>query len=182
MSTLNDAFDGYNEMCVSLLAHWPLPDQNAAYVLTTTSPASIDATVPSTPECSGRQYVSPLHATGGLNIVRSTFHQRHLRMLDKHFTNTTVRRSFNMTMGNNLGSDNNTRSPAVQRRQRRDDRRPRASFQGTQARRQSDVRLGHTRAGRRRRSPSSTLSMVTTTVVDSNITLQPARRRSLPTT
>ena len=187
MSTLNDAFDGYNEMCVSFTgATGPCQTGNAAYVLyNKLGPASIDATVPSTPECSGRQYVFPTLATGGLNIVRKVYvptNDTYARWMNI-FTNTTgAPITFNMTMGNNLGSDNNTQ---ITGSSSGDNVATTAdlwvsSFQAYSGTTSSDVRLGHILQGNGAPTPVSFINFVNgddNPWWTYNITLQPGQTK-----
>jgi len=106
-STLSDAFDGYNALCVSLtgtLAQCGTGDPNfTIYNQTGAAP---------TAECGGRQYVFPAQAIGGLSVSRKIFvptNDQFARWLNI-FTNTTgAPISFSMVTSNNLGSDTNTR-------------------------------------------------------------------------
>jgi hypothetical protein len=105
-STLNDAFDGYNSLCVSLnntLGSCSTGNPNfAIYNQTGAAP---------TTECSGRQYVFPTQTVGGINVSRKVFvplNDQFARWLNI-FTNTTGSPiTFTMDTGNNLGSDSNT--------------------------------------------------------------------------
>jgi uncharacterized repeat protein (TIGR01451 family) len=113
-STLNDAFDGYDAICVSLSnAGGPCQTGNASYAFyNQNGPASVDATVPATPECTNRQYVFPAKTIGGLSVQRKVYvptNDQYSRALNS-FTNTTgAPITFTMITSNNLGSDSNTR-------------------------------------------------------------------------
>lgn len=106
-STLNDAFDGYNTLCVSLngtLANCATGDPNfTIYNKTGAAP---------TTECGGRQLVFPALPVGGLSVSRKVFvptNDQFARWLNI-FTNTTgAPITFSMMIANNLGSDSNTR-------------------------------------------------------------------------
>jgi hypothetical protein len=113
-STLNDAYDGYQTICVSLTnATGPCETGNAAYTIyNKNGPASVDATVPPTAACTGRQYVFNPQTIGGLSVQRKVFvptNDRFARWMNI-FTNTSgAPITFTMITGNNLGSDSNTR-------------------------------------------------------------------------
>jgi hypothetical protein len=106
-STLNDAFDGYNTLCVSTnntLATCSTDDKNQTVYNRTGAPP--------TPECNGRQYAFPIQPIGGINVSRKVFvpaNDQFARWLNI-FTNTTgAPITFAMSTGNNLGSDTDTR-------------------------------------------------------------------------
>ena len=108
-STLNDAYDGYETMCVSLTgAPGPCATGNANYILynQTGAPPTADAA------CGNRQYVFPTKPAGGVLMQRKVFvpsTDSFARWLNI-FTNTTgAPITFNMITGNNLGSDSSTR-------------------------------------------------------------------------
>ncbi len=113
-STLNDSYDGYNTICVSLTnATGPCATGNAAYTIyNKNGPASVDATVPVSAACTGRQYVFLPQTIGGLSVRRKVFvptNDRFARWMNI-FTNTTgAPITFTMLTANNLGSDSNTR-------------------------------------------------------------------------
>lgn len=112
-STLNDAFDGYGTICVSLTgATGPCTTGNASYVIyNKNGAATVDSTVPATPECTGRQYTYAAQAIGGLSVQRKVYvptNDQYVRWLNI-FTNTTgAPITFNAITSNNLGSDSNT--------------------------------------------------------------------------
>jgi uncharacterized repeat protein (TIGR01451 family) len=113
-STLNDSFDGYNTICVSLTgATGPCAtgDANYSFYNQTGAPAAFDATVPATPECTNRQVTFPNKTIGALTVSRKVFvptNDQYIRWMNI-FTNTSgAPVTFNMITGNNLGSDNNT--------------------------------------------------------------------------
>src|ERR1700682_2972769 len=114
MSSLSDMFDGYNTICVSLTgATGPCATGNAAYTFyNKNGAAAVDATVPSIPTCTGRQYVFAPQTIGALTVRRKVFvptNDRFARWLNI-FTNTSGSPvTFNMITANNLGSDSNTR-------------------------------------------------------------------------
>jgi uncharacterized repeat protein (TIGR01451 family)/fimbrial isopeptide formation D2 family protein len=113
-STLNDAFDGYNSICLSLTGGvGPCQTGNATYSFyNNNGAASVDTSVPATPECTNRQIVFVPQNIGGISVQRKVFvptndtFERTVNIL----TNTTgAPVSFNLITGNNLGSDSNTR-------------------------------------------------------------------------
>lgn len=113
-STLNDMFDGYNTLCVSLTnATGPCQTGNPAYtIFNKTGPAAFDATVPVTPACQNRQLKFPAKTIGGLSVTRKIFvpNNDHFIRWMNIFTNTSgAPITFTMSVGNNLGSDSNTR-------------------------------------------------------------------------
>lgn len=113
-STLSDMFDGYNGLCVSLTnATGPCQTGNANYTMyEKNGAATVDATVPATPECTNRQYILPAQTIGGLSVRRKVYvptNDRFIRWTNI-FTNTTgAPITFTMITSNNLGSDSNTR-------------------------------------------------------------------------
>jgi uncharacterized repeat protein (TIGR01451 family) len=113
MTTLNDMFDGYNSLCVSLTnSTGPCQTGNPNFVIyNKNGPASVDSTVPPLPECINRQYVLPAKTIGGLSVQRKVYvptNDRYIRWMNS-FTNTTGSPiTFTMVTSNNLGSDANT--------------------------------------------------------------------------
>jgi len=112
-TTLNDAFDGYDTLCLSLdNSTGTCETGNASYVIyNKNGAASMDTSVPATPECTNRQVLFPVQAIGGVNVQRKVFvptndsFERSLNIL----TNTTAAPiTFNAIISNNLGSDSNT--------------------------------------------------------------------------
>ena len=111
-STLNDAFDGYETICVSF------DGDIGPCVSGGGGPGEVGGTVtmynqngPATLSCSGREVMLPTQAMGSLNVSRRVFvptNDAFARWLNV-FTNTgAVPVTFNMITGNNLGSDANT--------------------------------------------------------------------------
>jgi hypothetical protein len=105
-STLNDAFDGYNTVCVSFTgALGPCETGNANYVFYNKNGAA-------TTECGGRQVVFTAQTSGQLQMSRKVYvpsDDTFARWMNI-FTNTGVTPlTFTMVTGNNLGSDANTR-------------------------------------------------------------------------
>lgn len=106
-TTLSDAFDGYNTLCVSLtgaLTQCSTGDPSFAIYNQTGAP-------PAT-ECGARQLVYPAQAIGGLSVSRKVFvpaNDQFARWLNL-FTNTTgAPITFSMVTANNLGSDSSTK-------------------------------------------------------------------------
>jgi uncharacterized repeat protein (TIGR01451 family) len=113
-STLNDSFDGYNTICVSLTgATGPCRTGDANYTFyNQNGPAAFDATVPATPECTNRQVTFPDKTIGGLTVSRKVYvptNDQYIRWMDIFTNPTAAPITFNMITGNNLGSDSNTR-------------------------------------------------------------------------
>jgi hypothetical protein len=112
MSTLNDAFDGYNAMCLSLNNSVATTCQtgNANFVI-------YDKNGPATTECPGplshvnRQVVFPVQTAGNIQMSRKVFvpdNDQFGRWLNI-FTNTGGSpQTVTMVTSNNLGSDSNT--------------------------------------------------------------------------
>jgi hypothetical protein len=111
-STLDDAFDGYNTLCLSLnntIAN--CETGNANFVI-------YNQLGPATTECQGaasglnRQVVFPVQTSGNLQIQRKVFvpdNDSFARWLN-YFTNTgATPQTVTMVIANNLGSDSNTR-------------------------------------------------------------------------
>jgi len=113
MSTLNDMFDGYNALCVSLTnSTGPCATGNPNFVIyNKNGHASVDSSVPAVLECTNRQFVLPAKAIGGLSVQRKVYvptNDRYVRWMN-FFTNTTgAPITFTMVTSNNLGSDSNT--------------------------------------------------------------------------
>jgi hypothetical protein len=107
-STLNDAYDGYQSICVSFTgATGPCATGNANYVIynKTGGPPTAD------PACGGRQYIFPIFTTNGIQIQRrvyvpATDHYARWINVFKNTTGSPI--TFNMITSNNLGSDSNT--------------------------------------------------------------------------
>lgn len=107
-STLNDAFDGYNSVCLSLnntVANCQTGNANFV-IFNNNGPASLDAT------CNNRQVIFPAQASGNISMQRKVFvpsndtFVRHQNI----FTNTgPTSQTITVVMANNLGSDSNTK-------------------------------------------------------------------------
>jgi uncharacterized repeat protein (TIGR01451 family) len=112
-STLNDMFDGYGGLCVSLTnATGPCSNGGPAYsVYNMNGPAAVDATVPAGPACTSRQFAFPAKTIGPLSVKRKVFvpnNDQFIRWMN-FFTNTSgAPVTFTMITANNLGSDSNT--------------------------------------------------------------------------
>jgi hypothetical protein len=104
-TTLSDAFDGYNALCVSL-SNTLAQCNSDNFVVYNRNGA------PPAPECNGRQYAFPVQSAGGLDISRKVYvpaNDQFARWLNI-FTNTTgAPITFSMVTSNNLGSDTETR-------------------------------------------------------------------------
>jgi uncharacterized repeat protein (TIGR01451 family) len=105
-STLNDAFDGYGTLCVSLTgATGPCSTGDAAYTIYNQNGAG-------STECSGRQGLFNAKVIGPLSVSRKVYvpsDDAFGRWMER-FTNTSAAPvTFNAIIANNLGSDNNTR-------------------------------------------------------------------------
>ena len=107
MSTLNDAFDGYNTLCLSLNntvascqtgnANFVIYNKNGA--------ASLDGT------CNDRQVIFPTQVAGNISMSRRVYvpdNDSYARWLNV-FTNTgSSAQTVTAVIANNLGSDSNT--------------------------------------------------------------------------
>ncbi len=110
-STLNDAFDGYNTLCLSLNNTVATCETgNANFVI-------YNKNGPATTECTGttsgvnRQVVFPVQTSGSIQLQRKVFvpdNDSFARWLN-YFTNTgATPQTVTMVIANNLGSDANT--------------------------------------------------------------------------
>jgi hypothetical protein len=148
-STLNDAFDGYNTICLSLnntVAN--CQTGNANFVIYNRNNA------PATTECRGaisgvdRQVVLPVQTSGSINIQRKVFvpdNDSFGRWLN-YFTNTgATAQTVTVVQSNNLGSDNNTKIVTSSNGDNVADVTDTwvTSFQNYSGNTSSDVRLGH---------------------------------------
>jgi len=147
-STLNDAYDGYNTLCIAInnvITNCATGDAN--FVI-------YDKNGPATTECAGaisgvnRQVVLPVQTTGNLQMQRKVFvpdNDSFARWLN-YFTNTGgTPLTVTAIIANNLGSDSNTKIVATSS----GDTTVTAadtwvsSFQNWSGTTSSDVRLGH---------------------------------------
>ena len=166
-STLNDMFDGYQTICVSLTnATGPCQTGSAAYsIYNKNGPASVDATVPAGATCTGRQYKFPVQTIGALSVSRKVYvppNDTYSRWMN-FFTNTSgAPVTFTMITANNLGSDGNTvlvnssNGDAVA--QTSDTWI--SSFQAYSGTTSSDVRAGHVLQGTGAPTPVSFINFV----------------------
>lgn len=165
-TTLNDAFDGYNSLCVSfdggtgpcesgggggknLGFAYTMYNQNGAATLDTA--------------CGDRQVILPAQTIGALSVQRKVFvpdNDAFARWLNV-FTNTSGSNvSFNMITSNNLGSDSNT---TIVSSSSGDAAATTAdqwvtTFQNFSGTTSSDPRLGHVLAGPGAPTPVSGIS------------------------
>lgn len=110
-STLNDAYDGYNTICLSLNNTVATCETgNANFVI-------YNKNGPPTTECMGsvshvnRQIVFPVQTSGAIRMQRKVFvpDNDHFARWLNYFTNTGgTPQTVTMVVANNLGSDNNT--------------------------------------------------------------------------
>jgi hypothetical protein len=147
-STLNDAFDGYNTMCLSLnntVAN--CETGNANFVI-------YNQNGPATTECTGatsglnRQVVFPVQTAGNIQMRRKVYvpdNDSYGRWLN-YFTNTGASpQTVTMVIANNLGSDNNTQIVTSSNGNATAETTDTwiTSFQAYSGTTSSDVRLGH---------------------------------------
>lgn len=160
-STLNDAFDGYNTMCVTTDGTSSTCETgNASFTIyNQNGPASLDAS------CENRQVVLPVQVMGAISAQRKVFvpaNDEFARWLNI-FTNTSnAPVSFNMIVANNLGSDSNTQVVSSSS----GDAAAAASdywvtsFQGFSGTTSSDPRLGHVFGGPGAPTPMAGINFV----------------------
>jgi hypothetical protein len=158
-STLNDAFDGYNTLCVSLTnATGTCETGNSDYVIYNKNGAS-------SLECNGRQVVFNTQTVGQLQMYRKVFvptNDTFARWMNI-FTNTggtTI--TFNAIIANNLGSDSNTRIVSSSNGNNTAEVTDTwiSSFQEYSAGTSSDPRLGHVFQGIGAATPLAFLNFV----------------------
>jgi hypothetical protein len=152
-STPNDAFDGYNTLCLSLnntVAN--CETGNANFVIYNKNDAA------PTGECLGstsgvnRQLVFPVQTAGNIQMFRKVFvpdNDQFGRWLN-YFTNTGgTQQTVTMVIANNLGSDNNTVITATSSGSLTPSTSDTwiASFQNFSGSTTTDVRLGHVLQG-----------------------------------
>jgi hypothetical protein len=106
MSALNDAYDGYNTLCLSLNNTVAFCETgNANFVI-------YNKLGPPTTECSGRQIVFPVQTHGSVLIQRKVFvpsNDAFARWLNIFTNNGGSPTTITMVIANNLGSDSNTK-------------------------------------------------------------------------
>lgn len=147
-STLNDAFDGYNTICLSLNNTVATCETgNANFVI-------YNKNGPATSECPGsvsgvnRQIVFPVQTSGNIQMFRKVFvpdNDQFARWLN-YFTNTgTSPQTITMVVANNLGSDANTKIVATSSGDTTADTTDTwvNTFQNFSGKTTSDPRLGH---------------------------------------
>lgn len=147
-STLNDAFDGYNTMCLSL-------DNTVANCETGNANFVIyNQNGPATTECTGstsgvnRQVVFPVQTSGNIQMWRKVFvpdNDSFGRWLN-FFKNTgTSLQTVTVVIANNLGSDSNTKIVTSSNGNATAETTDSwiTSFQNYSGTTSSDVRLGH---------------------------------------
>jgi uncharacterized repeat protein (TIGR02543 family) len=104
-STLNDMFDGYNELAISFNGSTgPVETGNPSYYI-------YNDNGPGSTECSGRQVVLNAQVINHILVQRKIFvpsNDSFCRWLNIFTNQDTVSRTFNMVTGNNMGSDSNT--------------------------------------------------------------------------
>ena len=105
-ATLNDAFDGYNSICLSASATGPCETGNAAYVIfNRNGAASLDGS------CGGRQVLFGTQPMLGLQVTRKAFvpsNDSFARWQTVLTNPTAAPITVNVISANNLGSDSNT--------------------------------------------------------------------------
>jgi hypothetical protein len=164
-STLNDAFDGYNTICLSFTGHTgPCATGNADYVFynKTGSPSTGD---PTCGAATPRQYLFPTQTIGNLHVSRAVFvpaNDTFARWLNV-FTNVGgAPVTFNVITGNNLGSDSNTKIVSSSNGNNVAELTDTwiTSFQNFSGNKSSDVRLGHVLQGQGATVPLSAIHFV----------------------
>jgi hypothetical protein len=182
-STLNDAFDGYNTLCVGLNnAMTTCETGNANFVI-------YNKNGPATTECGGRQVDFPIQnvAVGANNIQvsRKVFvptNDSFGRWLNIVTNTGTTPATFNLIIANNLGSDSNTKVVTSSNGNATAETTDTwiTSFQAYSGTTSSDVRLGHVLQGPGGLNPVSFINFVDG---DDNpfwgytVTLQPGQTR-----
>jgi hypothetical protein len=183
-STLDDAYDGYQAMCVSLTgATGPCETGNADYIFynQTGAPPTADAA------CGNRQYIFPTKLAGGVQMQRKVYvpsTDSFARWLNI-FTNTTgAPITFNMITGNNLGSDSNTTIVTSSNGNNTAEVADTwlTSFEAYSGNTSSDVRLGHVFQG-----PGGSIGLTGINFVDGDdnpywsytITLAPGQTKTI---
>lgn len=168
-STLNDAFDGYNAICVSTTGTGPCPSKGGGGggrgLRTKTglptkgaAPAYISYNLngPATTECGGRQVVTPVQTmnlgTSTIEVSRKIFvpsNDSFGRWLNIVKNTGAAPVTFNLITANNLGSDNNTEIVTSSNGNATAETSDTwiTSFQSYSGTTSSDVRLGHVLQG-----------------------------------
>jgi hypothetical protein len=182
-STLNDAFDGYNTLCIA-------PNGVMANCETGNSSFAIyNQNGPATTECGGRQVVLPNQSivVGGntLQVSRKVFvpaNDSFGRWLNIVTNTGATPATFNMIIANNLGSDNNTVVVTSSNGNATAETTDTwiTSFQAYSGTTSSDVRLGHVLQGPSSPNPLSFINFVNgddNPFWGYNVTLQPGETR-----
>src|SRR4029077_15106160 len=186
--TLNDAFDGYNAVCIGLNGMTgPCPlggDPN--YV-------SYNKNGPATPDCSGRQIALPVQTiavgSNDVQLSRKVFvptNDTFARTLNTLTNTGATVATFNLITSNNLGSDSNTKIVTSSNGNNTAETSDFwiTSFQNYSGTTSSDVRLGHIFQGPTATTPVSLIHFVDG---DDNpywvypITLNPAQTKIIMT-
>jgi hypothetical protein len=163
-STLNDAFDGYNTLCVGLNnATGTCETGNANYVI-----YNKNGVAPTT-ECGGRQVVFPVQnvAVGAntIQVSRKVFvptNDSFGRWLNIVTNTGTTAATFNLIVATNLGSDSNTKIVTSSNGNNTAETTDTwiTSFQNYSGTTSSDVRLGHVLQGPGATNPLTVLHFV----------------------
>ena len=145
---LNDAFDGYGSICVSLTGVLgQCTTSNPSFVFYNQTGAA------PTSECNGRQLVYPVQALGGgLSVNRKVYvpsDDSFARWLEVVTNTSAAPITFSLMTSNNLGSDNNTRITATSTGTIPPTIADKwvATFQNYSGTTSSDPRLGHVMQG-----------------------------------
>jgi hypothetical protein len=167
-STLNDAFDGYNAICVSATGTGPCPSKGggggkglgATTALPTKGAAATyipyNLNGPATTECGGRQVVTPVQTmnlgTSTIEVSRKIFvpsNDSFGRWLNIVKNTGAAPVTFNLITANNLGSDDNTEIVTSSNGNNTAEITDTwiTSFQSYSGTTSSDVRLGHVLQG-----------------------------------
>ncbi|MFO1352221.1 MAG: Calx-beta domain-containing protein [Gammaproteobacteria bacterium] len=111
-STLNDAFDGYNALCISLNnTVATCQTGNANFVIYNKNGAATLDTNPD-PNCLNRQVVFPVQTTGTLQLQRKMYvppNDTFGRWMNIVTNTGAAAQTVTLVVANNLGSDSNTR-------------------------------------------------------------------------
>lgn len=105
-STLNDAFDGYNTLCLSSTSTATCETGNADFTIyNQNGAATLDAS------CSNRQIILPVQTVGTLTVQRKVFvpsNDEFARWMNIITNTGAAPVTINAIIANNLGSDSNT--------------------------------------------------------------------------
>lgn len=156
-STLNDAFDGYNTLCVSLNGTLGTCETgNANFVIYNKNGAA-------TTECNGRQVSFPVQTVGPINVQRKVYvpDADSFARWQNILTNTSgATQTFAIDIANNLGSDSNTTITGSSSGSLTPTAADRwiATFQNYSGTTSSDPRLGHVLQGSGAGTPVAALN------------------------